>query len=96
MVLHLEDGGARKQMCQVTLWLFFYNPHYPWKIVCCKRVILENLNFRYATDLKLGNLLNPVVPKHLGTRDQFHGREFVHDLGQGDGLEIILIRSSQP
>ena len=60
------------------------------------RVIQKNLNFKYATDLKVGNLLNPVVPKHFGTRDQFHGREFFHGLGQGDGLEIIFIRSSQP
>ena len=57
-MLHLVDGGTRKQMCQVTLWLFFYNPRYPRKIVYYKEKQSsfesdsEEFEFQICHDLK--------------------------------------------
>ena len=31
----------------------------------------------------------PAVPNLFGIRDRFYGRQFVHGLGEGDGLGII-------
>lgn len=42
----------------------------------------ENLNFKYATDLKLGNLLT-VVPKHLAPETSFMEESFSMAWGRG-------------